>query len=227
LNITDLHQIDQEIDNLTNLFLDEIPRSITSPLNRTIDAINKDVDCYYLTRFNKEQLKLLFVHLRIPPHFTVHKTHYFQGEFIFLLSLTYLASAENLKSLAYKFGGNHDFWGGAFKEFIDHVYSTFYHKISGDSMRMYSTQKYHEFSGLIFDKITIASKDKYEYDKGEREELVELNIKKNEFRIPGFIDDTNIRACRVGSGPINGGGKFADRRDRSEEGNDLQKAFYR
>ena len=138
LNITDLHQIDQEIDNLTHLFLDELPRSIIPPSNRTIEAINKDVDCYYLTRFNKEQLKLLFVHLRIPPRFTVHKTHHFKGEFILLLSLTYLASAEDMKSLVYKFGGNHDFWGGAFKEFIDHIYYTFYHKISGDSMRNYT-----------------------------------------------------------------------------------------
>ena len=132
-----------------------------------------------------------------------------------------------MKSLVYKFGGNHDFWGGAFKEFIDHIYYTFYHKISGDSMRNYTKKKYQEFAGLIFNKVTIASKDLFEYENNEREELVELNIKRNEFRVPAFIDDTNIRACRVGSGPINGGGKFADRRDRTEEGNDLQKAFYR
>jgi hypothetical protein len=227
LNITDLLQIDQEIENLTNLFLDEVPHSISPPVNRTIVAINKDSDCYYLTRFNKQQLQLLFIHLRIPPRFTVHKTHHFDGEFILLLSLTYLASAENMKSLAYKFGGNHDFWGGAFKEFIDHIYYTFYHKISGDSLRIYSKKKYQEFAGLVYDQVVISSKEQFEYDNNDRKELVELNIKKNEFRIPAFIDDTNVRACRVGSGAINGGGKYADRRDRSEQGNDLQKSFYR
>ena len=36
------------------------------------------------------------------------------------------------------------------------------------------------------------------------------------FRISSFIDDSNVQACHVGSGPINGGGKFAERRDRSE-----------
>ena len=66
LNITDLLQIDQEIDNLTNLFLEEVPHSILPPANQTIEAINKDVDCYYITRFNKQKLKLLFDHLHIP-----------------------------------------------------------------------------------------------------------------------------------------------------------------
>jgi hypothetical protein len=52
-------------------------------------------------------------------------------------------------------------------------------------------------------------------------------MKKEEFCVPAFIDNTNVRACRVDSGAINGGGKYADRRDRSEQGNDLQKSFYR
>ena len=75
--------------------------------------------------------------------------------------------------------------------------------------------------------MTIASKEQAEYDKGEREELIELNINKKEFCIIGFIDDMNVRACRVGSGTVNGGGNFSERRDRTDEGNDLQKAFYR
>ena len=94
-------------------------------------------------------------------------------------------------------------------------------------MRNYPKQKFQEFANLIYDKVTISSKEQYEYDNGERDELVEINMNRNEFRIVGFIDDTNIRACRTGSGTINGGGKFAERRDRTEEGNDLQRGFYR
>ena len=75
--------------------------------------------------------------------------------------------------------------------------------------------------------MTIPSKEQYEYENDERDELIEINMNQNEFRIVGFLDDTNIRACRTGSGPINGGGKFSDRRDRTEEGNDLQRSFYR
>ena len=105
--------------------------------------------------------------------------------------------------------------------------SSYHNKVSTYIFAGYTKKKYQEFAGLIFNKVTIASKDLFEYENNEREELVELNIKRNEFRVPAFIDDTNIRACHVGSGPINGGGKFADRRDRTEEGNDLQKAFYR
>ena len=144
-----------------------------------------------------------------------------------LLSLAYLSSGENLKTLSYKFGGNHDFWGLAFKAFIEHIYSLFYHKISGDSLRFYSEKNYRDFASLIYDRVVISSKEVDEYEKGKKDSITRLNIKKNEFRICSFIDDTNVRACRVGSGPINGGGKFAPRRDRTEEGNDLQKAFYR
>ena len=75
--------------------------------------------------------------------------------------------------------------------------------------------------------MTIASKEQTEYDNDEREESIEINMNPNEFRIVGFIDDTNIRACRTGSGPINGDGKLSDRRDRTEEGNYLQRSFYR
>ena len=212
---------------MTHLVLHEVPHSILHPMNRTIDSINKDVDAYHLTRFNKKQLQLLFIHLRIPPRFTVHETHHFSGEFALILSLTYLASAENLKSLTYKFGGNHDFWGLVFKEFIEHVYSTFYNKITGDSLNFYSEKNYRDFASLVYDCVVFSNKEVSEYNNNERDEMIELEIKKEEFRIPGFLDDTNIRACRVGSGPINGGGKFAERRDRSNEGNDLQKAFYR
>ena len=136
-NVTDLQEIDSDIEELTNLVLNEVPHSFLPHMNRTIDSINKDVDCYYLTRFTKQQLKLLYLHLRIPKKFTAYNSHHFDGEFVLILSLTYLASAENMKSLTYKFGGNHDFWGIVFKEFIDHLYCTFYHKISGDSMRNY------------------------------------------------------------------------------------------
>ena len=141
LNITDLQQLDQELEEITNLVLNEVPHSFLPKMNRTIDSINKDVDCYCLTRFTKKQLQLLHRHLRIPNKFTVYNTHHFEGEFVLILSLTYLASAENMKTLTYKFGGNHDFWGMVFKEFVDHLYYTFYHKISGDSMRAITKKK--------------------------------------------------------------------------------------
>ena len=80
---------------------------------------------------------------------------------------------------------------------------------------------------MIYNRVAFSSKEINEYDNKERDELVELRIKKEEFRIVAFIDDSNVRACRTGSGPINGGGKFAERRDQSVDGNNLQKAFYR
>ena len=153
-NIENIQAIERQIFNLSNLVLDYVPHSMFEPMNRTIESINKDVEAYHLTRFNKEQLQLLFVHLRLPSKFTVHNTHHFSSEFVLILSLTYLASAENLKSLTYKFGGNHDFWGLVFKEFIEHLYSTFYHKISGDSLRFFPKKNFEEFSSLIYCRIT-------------------------------------------------------------------------
>jgi hypothetical protein len=226
-NIVDIQEIERQIFDLSNLVVDYIPHTIFEPMNRTIESLNKNVEAYHLTRFNKEQLQLLFVHLHLPSRFTVHKTHHFCSEFVLILSLTYLASAENLKSLTYKFGGNHDFWGLVFKEFIEHIYSTFYHKISGDSLRLLPKKKFEKYNSLIYDRVAFSSKEVFEYDNNMRDTTTEINIRKEQFRICGFIDDSNVRACRPGSGPINGGGKFSERRDRTEEGNDLQKAFYR
>ena len=93
-----------------------------------------------------------------------------------ILSLTYLASAENLKSLTYKFGGNHDFWGLVFKEFIEHVYSTFYNKITGDSLNFYSEKNYRDFASLVYDCVVFSNKEVSEYNNNERDEMIELEI---------------------------------------------------
>ena len=166
-NINDLEIVDEEVSKLTSLIFPYRPYSLMEKMNRTIDSLKDDTEAYYLTRFNKEQLHSLFNHFRLPSFFTVHNTHHFSGEFVLLLSLAYLSSGENLKKLSYKFGGNEL----AFKAFIEHVYSLFYHKISGDSLRFYSEKNYRDFASLIYERVVSSSKEVDEYEKGKKDSI--------------------------------------------------------
>ena len=94
------------------------------------------------------------------------------------MSLTYLASTENFKSLTYKFGGNHEFLGFVFKAFVQHMYNTFYHKISGNFQIFYSESDFRKSSELIYNRVAFSSKEINECDNKERDKLVELRIKK-------------------------------------------------
>ena len=138
--------------------------------------------------------------------------------------MTYLSLGENFYSMKSKFGGNPDFFGTAVKWVIQFIYCNFYNKISGDLLRFYSDDDYRHFARLICAKTILSSTEIAKFEKGEIGSYNRINLNPDKFRIIGFIDDTNILSCRVGSC---GGKKDAKRHDKTEHGNDLQKAFYR
>ena len=106
------------------------------PTNRRINNITNEW-ARTNTRFTKDELRQLILHLRIPLNFRLERRHILAGETVLLISLVYMAHATPFYLLDIKIGGNPREFGNFFKLFCDHLYTTFYHRISGDSLRSY------------------------------------------------------------------------------------------
>ena len=120
-------------------------------------------DAYLYTRFTKEELHKLFVHLRLPLgtiNVMEHKQNqyrYFTSEEIFLLSLTKIAHGLSWVLMGRGlFGGNPDYFGAAFRWFIDYVFVTFFNKISGDSFRLNWGDSVNDFRKIIHAKVEVS-----------------------------------------------------------------------
>ena len=98
------------------------------------------VDAKLFTRFTKEELSLLMVHLRIPTEdFVDGSRHRFKTETVLIVSLAKIATGMPWYYLVRLwFGGNPDHWCTAFAWFVDHLFVTLYNKISGGSMGQWS-----------------------------------------------------------------------------------------
>ena len=82
-----------------------------------------------------------------------------------------------------------------------HLYDNFYHKISGDSMRMWIPH-IDSFRFAIWKKIQEGFTVEETYDTQTFEtvtsRLISLEIPYNAFRIFGFLDDTGFRTTTPG-----------------------------
>ena len=128
-----LKQVENDINSIIILHRTTNTYILSPHQKRTIDSLS-DSEAYEWTRFTKPQLHTLLCLFKLPDRFVVHKTHYFDSEFVLILSLTYFSLAENFNSMKYRFGGNPDFWCCVVKELVQHLFEMFYHRISGDSL---------------------------------------------------------------------------------------------
>lgn len=92
------------------------------------------------TRFAKNELQLLLLHLHIPEYFIQEhrETHKLLGEIVLLISLVYMAHGTPFYNLVDLFGGNPREFGIYFNIFSSHLYDVFFHRISGDSLSLYT-----------------------------------------------------------------------------------------
>ena len=110
------------------------------PKNRKIEILDEEW-ARTNTRFNKEDLKKLFLYLPIPGSFrTEHNGCVIDGESVLLLSMVHIAQGIPIHQLPDKFSGDPREFGFFFREFCDHIYSTFFHRISGDSLMFYANR---------------------------------------------------------------------------------------
>jgi hypothetical protein len=116
------------------------------------------------------------------------------------------------------FGGNPREYSSVFHWFINHIFCTFYNKISGSSLEMWVDQV-DEFRHIICDRISHPpTQIELEIDPTLAEEET-LGISFDDFRCWGFIDATDFRTTRTGSGPQPDGSRRA-------YAYELQREFY-
>jgi hypothetical protein len=91
------HEIDvlvQEDDALLNIRYGQLyPLENLPPKKRSIDEISEEF-LYTFTHFTKDQLRLLFLHLRIPESVITQQHHRFTGEEILIICLARLATGD-------------------------------------------------------------------------------------------------------------------------------------
>ena len=183
-------------------------------------------NAYQFTRFTKDQLRLLLIHLRIPDRIVVKGGHVFTGEETLIVSLTKIAHAEPWTiMIKNKFGGDPNFWCYAFRWLMKYIYDTFYHKFTGDSFAREWADEVDEFRELIWSKMKTSpcEIERYLNSDGNDVEINLINIAFEVFRIFSFIDDTLLHTSRPGSGP-EGNHEHAL---RQHDAYYIQRAFFR
>jgi len=118
----------EEEDDLLYLRHHQLTPLITGPpRNRVIDELTDEV-AYSLTRFTKEQLRILFLHLRIPNEIVTEQWHHFSGEEILIICLAKIATGDPwIRLIPGFFGGDLRRWSFAFRWFINHLFINFFH----------------------------------------------------------------------------------------------------
>jgi hypothetical protein len=220
--------LDQD-DRLMNIRRRQwVPLAEMPPRNRSIDKLS-DEDARSLTRFNKDQLWLLLLHWRIPEVIVTDQWYRFSGEDMLIVSSTKIATGDPWTRLIPGcFGGDVQRWCKAFKLFVNHLFKQFYHKISGESIQLWLGQM-ENFKRIILDPLAQPAHP-IEHDffveevHPERAQYV-VHCPIESWRVYGFLDDTAIRTCRPGSGPIGPG--EGPGRLRRNNAYDTQRAFYR
>ena len=108
-----------------------------------------------------------------------------------------------------------------FAWFVDHLFVTFYNKISGCSMGQWAG-KIGEFRAAIHARMRSSPIQIERRLEGGGTDADIIDIDLDSFRLFGFLDDTCVYTQRPGAGPVGGG----DHAPRREEAHDEQRAFY-
>jgi len=168
---------------------------------RTIESLT-ELEAYSWTRFTKAELFLLLLHLRLPLFVTTTNRYRFTGEEILIFCLTRIALGLDFTLLVEsKFGGSATRWSEAFKWFIEHIYFTFYHRITGNSMTLW-LDKIDEFRRKICYKVNADPVRVRTTDTNGNAifRWFYVNCNPIMFQIFGFIDDTGVQSCRPAGG---------------------------
>jgi len=174
--------------------------------NRTIAELSRQ-DCYHNYTVSKHQLRLLYHHWRIPDHFRSRHRHVFSGEECFLVYLYHLMRGTPFTEMArHEFGGNPRYFTYMFNAMNDHLYLTFYHKISGVSLKEWLPHNVHHFRRLVYRTLMDGGIERTTYDNnGNLDETLFLRprISLDEFRVFGLLDDSSLPTARPGPGRSN------------------------
>lgn len=188
------------------------------PRYRTLADISRS-DCYSWFGMSPHNLRTMYRHWRVPNRFRSASRHTFSGEECFIITLYYMIKGIPFTSMARNtFGGDPRRFSDMFGLMIDHLYITFYHKISGDSMRQWMPRYLDRCRALIHNALSDGVLWEAQYLDGEiiNEEWILHHFDYDSFRVFGFMDDMAIETARPG-----------DSRSRDMDFvHDIQRSFY-
>jgi len=131
----------------------------------------------------------------------------FSGEEILLVSLARIATGDPwIQLIKGYFGGEPRRWCYAFKWFVNHLFTLFFNKILGHSIEMWLPEMQH-FKQLVVERLRKPAHSReleFYNDLGERNsaEHYVIDVESvDDWCVFGFIDDTGVQTCRLGSGP--------------------------
>ena len=186
--------------------------------HRTIDDIDAE-DCYSFFGLTRHELRRLFVHWRIPATFQDSSHHVFRGEECFLITLYHMVKGVPFTAMArHTFGGDPRRMSDMFRLTINHLYFTFYNKISGTSLEQWIPRHVHLCRRLIHNALSQGMLRERTYVNGVLvdEAFIRHHFDFDTFRIFSFLDDYAMAAARVADSV----------RRREDFCTDIQRAFY-
>ena len=203
------------LDIEERLYYSHIIRPLPQIRLRSISHLVDDNQSESLFGFKIHELLLLERHWRIPARMREAR-NVFSGEEAMLVFLYHIRTATpNTQMARDTFGGDARLFTHFIRAITNHLYTNFYHKISGDSMRMWVDQV-DEFREAIWDKLQEGIID--ERDRNGRQVEWEILLPEDTFRIFGWLDDTDMRTTRPRTARVG---------DTVAELRDTQQAFYK
>ena len=167
--------------------------------HRTVDELTpSDADMWY--RATPRQLRLLLLHWRLPSMFRhPDNGQVFTGEECFLIFLFHLIQGTPYTKMArHTFGGDPRSFSLMFDMVANHLYFTFYNKITGTSLSQWLPRQLDTCRRLVHNALCDTAILETEYVNGEEVDhrWIRHHFDFESFRIFGFMDDYKISSAR-------------------------------
>ena len=186
---------------------------------RHIDQISRD-NSYRWFGLYREDMFRLYSSWRIPNEMRATRSaHLYDGEACFIIYLFHLMQGTPFTTMArHYFGGDPRRMSEMFEVMVNHVYFTFYNKISGTSLDQWLPSHVDQCRQLIHRALSNGALLETTMEDGEviDSRLITHYFDLATFRIFGFIDDFALRTARPGN--------TATRRHEIRQ--DIQRSFY-
>ena len=187
-----------EFKEILYFYKDDIPtQDIPARKNRKIDDWSED-DCLTFFRFSKDELRQLLVYWRVPETLVfLTSRHVCTGEEAMLLYLHFLAHGNTYRIMQETFGDDGPRrYGPMIHAFVHHLYTNFYHKISGNSLNIF-LHLMDDFWRAIWRTLVTNQVLEEHYVLGVVMEAVIIFIRLTfeSFRVFGFLDGSAFVFC--------------------------------
>ena len=176
-------------------------------------------DCYQWFGLAPSDMIRLFVQWRVPLVLTTSSRCRYGGEECFLVFMFHMIKGVPFTEMArHTFGGDPRRLSEMHHLMVNHLYTTFYNKISGTSLDQWVPVHLDRCRRLIYDALSDGALEEVEYENGEivDRRRIHHHFDFDSFRPFGFLDDFGMPTATPGI--------WARRNNDFQH--DIQRAFY-